>query len=718
MPQGLQLAMAIQRELLRLASKNQARSAPMLVAACALVVFLGWQAHDHALAAIVGALGLVTAIWRLRISQGYRADAELDAPAMERAMRRLELNAAATGLMWIVATLGIYPDLRGFADTEYALLTCGSIGIAAFFMPLVGRSFLILTVAQMGAMTVASLFIDGSRAIPIAVIAVLYAIAMTAGARVIVSTTVKSIRRGLELDAANAALQHAMEDANAANRAKSSFLANMSHEVRTPLTAVIGFSEELLDPDHTAEERSHAAATIHRTGKHLLDIINGILDLSKIEADRLAVESVDVALLPLIEEVAALARLQARAKGLKFDVEHVFPFPVAIQTDPLRVRQILLNLIGNATKFTDHGAVTVRTRYDIDTGVVVVSVIDTGIGVSDEQLSRLFQPFGQADVSISRRFGGTGLGLALSRRLAELLGGTLGVRSALGAGSCFELSLPAGAVDSLLSAPAPKQIRPGREETTSAASPEGRVRIAGHVLLAEDNPDNQRLIAGRLRRLGATVEVVGNGERAVEAALARHHDLVLMDTQMPVMNGLTAVRLLRARGYEGPVVALTANVTRDDMQACEEAGCDAFLTKPIDRHHFESTLARILAKNADADPATDDDGPVVSELLADEPEMADLVAKFLSRLPGYCGRLKAAVDSVDFTTIAHCAHDLKSVGGGYGYPSLHALAIELEAAALAHDLSQVSVSTERFYGLAARMRVGGDATAARERLVC
>jgi CheY-like chemotaxis protein/HPt (histidine-containing phosphotransfer) domain-containing protein len=297
------------------------------------------------------------------------------------------------------------------------------------------------------------------------------------------------------------------------------------------------------------------------------------------------------------------------------------------------------------------------------------------------------------------------------------LGGTLTVRSSLGAGSNFELTLPAGTVDSFSSGPSPTTLV-AYDEAASAASRSRHVRIAGHILLAEDNPDNQRLIAGRLRRLGATVEVVGDGERAVEAALARHHDLVLMDTQMPVMNGLSAVRLLRARGYTGPVVALTANVTRDDMQACEEAGCDAFLTKPVDRHHFESTLQRILMQSADADPAAIDDAPLVSELLADEPEMADLVAKFLNRLPGYCGRLKAAVGGADFATVAHCAHDLKSVGGGYGYPSLQALAVELEAAALAHDLSQVSAAAQRFYCLATRMRAGGDLIAAQERLVC
>jgi CheY-like chemotaxis protein len=238
-------------------------------------------------------------------------------------------------------------------------------------------------------------------------------------------------------------------------------------------------------------------------------------------------------------------------------------------------------------------------------------------------------------------------------------------------------------------------------------------------LLAEDNLDNQRLIARHVQRRGATLEIVGNGQRAVEAALARHHDLVLMDMQMPLMNGVSAIRALRARGYARPIVVLTANATRADMQACEEAGSDAFLTKPIDRSSFDRTLARFLpeahAAGADdrhveaaAAATLDDNTPLVSELLADEPDMADLVSSFLTRLPVYLERLESAATGADFAAVGRCAHDLKSVGGGYGYPLLYALAVELESAATAGDAGLVAELTARFERLTARMLAGAD----------
>ena len=820
MPHPSQFEALTQQELLRLASKNLARSVPLLLLACAFVAFQGWHAQARVCAAGFAVLGLAVAAWRLRISQNFSTDQLVEEHEIRGAKRQLEAHALVTGAMWVVGTLGIYPALQGADKIFYAVLTCGSIGIAAFFMPLVGRSFAILTVSQMGSLVAVSLFGDGPPSLSLALMATLYGASMHVGARTYATTTANSIRHELELKSANEALRQAMESAAAASASKSVFLANMSHEIRTPLTAVIGFSEDLLDVDRTMEERIEAARTIQRAGRHLLDVINGILDLSKIEADRLDVEHMAVPFLPLIDEVATLARLQATGKGLEFQVEHAFPMPHTIHTDPLRVRQILLNLVGNAIKFTDKGSVTVRTRYLADEDRVAVTVDDTGIGMSDDQLARLFQPFGQADASISRRFGGTGLGLVLARKMAELLGGTLTVQSTPGAGSCFSLSIPTGATGRLLEAPE-------AEPQSLAATMPGRqaAQVTGSILLAEDNVDNQRLIGRHVQRLGATLNVVDNGERAVQAALAQQPPLVLMDMQMPVMDGLTAVRVLRARGYPGPIVALTANATRDDMQACLDAGCDAFLTKPVERASFDEVVRRFLPEapavtvpelrgsvfgllDGQDDPSTkaklgqlserllgllsmlktaahcsdmrtigecalelrslgkqldcaaavrlggqfkfaaaaqdlrtvwkligrlhelleqvdaealrpasatslsDEHGPIVSELLAEGPDMADLAQYFVTKLPDYLERMRLAVDGMDFGQIGKAAHDLKSVGGGYGYPCLGALGAELEAAVAARDEDMICALNERFEQLAQRIFAGAGETSA------
>lgn len=823
MPNRSQLDALLQQELLRLASKNLARSVPLLLAACAFVVFLGWHAEDRVYAVSFAVLGLSVAVWRVRISQRFSTDASFAEQDVRNASRHLEAHSLLTGSMWIVGTLGIYPDLQGADKTFYAVLTCGSVGIAAFFMPLVGRSFLILTVMQMGALVAVSLWGTSSHSVPLAFMATIYGFGMHTGARTFALTTAHSIRHELELRASNKALQQAMESAAAASAAKSIFVANMSHEIRTPLTAVIGFSEDLLDFDRTMEERIVAAHTIQRAGKHLLHVINGILDLSKIEAERLDLEHMAVPFAPLIDEVAALARLQASGKGLGFHVEHIFPIPRTIHTDPLRVRQILLNLIGNATKFTDKGSVTVSVRYAADDGNVIISVSDTGIGISDAQIDRLFQPFGQADASISRRFGGTGLGLVLSKKLAELLGGTLTAQSTPGKGSCFSLTLPTGAVDTLLLETPEAETR--RLAATHLDKP--AVPVTGEILLAEDNADNQRLIGRHVQRLGATLHVVDNGQLAVEAALARQPPLVLMDMQMPVMDGLSAVRALRAQGYCGPIVALTANATRDDMQACLDAGCDAFLTKPIERSSFDEVVRRFLpaappadvpamresvfggldglddptlaarldqlseqlsglcstlqaaaqgkdmravrhaarelraagsqldcaaavqiggqlefAATAEDHPAVwkligrlhellnhvgseatrptlalypaDDHGAIVSELLAEGPDMADLVEYFMTKLPGYLERMQDAVGCMDFVRIGKGAHDLKAVGGGYGYPLLGALGQALETAVASRDEAKVVELTDWFKQLAPRIFAGAARASAGE----
>ena len=478
--------------------------------------------------------------------------------------------------------------------------------------------------------------------------------------------------------------------AERASEVKSAFLANMSHEIRTPLTAILGFAEAMLDSDHTMEERIHFIHTIISSGHHLLKIINDILDLSKVEAQKLEIDQHSVALLPLLEDVNNLVGMQASDKGIDFVVEHVHPLPREILTDPIRVKQILINLCANAVKFTTHGSVRLRVRFDRERDLIYFEIIDTGIGLSKEQIARLFTPFSQADASTTRRFGGTGLGLYLSKTLAEKLGGTITVESTPDVGSRFVVSLPAGskAVGNLsLSASAVR-------EPLQLAHPRGH--YSGRILLAEDNVNNQRLIAFLVRKLGANLTTVDNGQSAVDSALAQPYDLILMDMQMPVMDGVTATRRLRERGYQNPIVALTANAMRKDVEECQSAGCNGFLGKPIDRTQFFETVSAHLTAS---EKSTADDRPIVSSLLDAEPEMADLVRQFVEQLPGHVGTIEQWTAARDWKKLRTVVHDLKGSGGNFGFQAISALCAKLEfeiakqdhagATALVADLARI-----------------------------
>ncbi|MBN1910007.1 MAG: response regulator [Pirellulales bacterium] len=402
------------------------------------------------------------------------------------------------------------------------------------------------------------------------------------------------------------ALVFAHEQANAATRAKSEFLANMSHEIRAPMTAILGFSDVLLD-NLQLEENIWAVNTIKRNGDYLLTLINDILDLSKIEAGKLQVERICCKPVRIVADVVSLMQVRADSKGLPLEVEFVGAIPQRIKSDPTRLRQILINMVGNAIKFTETGSVRIVTQMvESPEGMPCLrfDVIDTGIGMTPEQTSHLFQPFSQGDSSTTRRFGGTGLGLAISKRLAAMLGGNIAVRSELGQGSTFSLAVETGPVDDVPMLDNPAEEFARRDETPlpcAEAAHESGPELACRVLLAEDGPDNQRLICYMLKKAGAEVAVAENGQIACEMALAAKHegepfDVILMDIQMPVMDGYDATRHLRRNGYTGSIVALTANAMAGDDVKCREAGCDDYLSKPIVRDRFLCTLARLTRK--------------------------------------------------------------------------------------------------------------------------
>jgi PAS domain S-box-containing protein len=411
-----------------------------------------------------------------------------------------------------------------------------------------------------------------------------------------------------ELAEARAHAEAMAQKAEEASRLKSEFLANMSHEIRTPMTAILGYTELLADEGDLAAappRRLEYLDTIRRNGGHLLAIINDILDLSKIEAGKMVIEPQPVDPAALLRDVVELMRVKADAKGVSLRLEITGPLPATLRTDAVRLRQVLVNLISNAIKFTHAGSVNVSAAMaDGDSGPALeVRVADTGIGLSAAEIARLFEPFAQADASTTRRFGGTGLGLRIARRLSELLGGDIRVESRPGLGSTFTVRIAAGG-----DAAAPRLLSAA---SRPRAVPLGPAPLAGRrVLLVEDGLDNQRLIGLHLRRAGADVRVADNGRLALEqlcvagrdeAALRRPFDvdLVITDMQMPEIDGYTLARTLRSRGWDRPILALTAHAMAGDEQRCRDAGCDDYLTKPIDRVTLVEACLRWLTPASD-----------------------------------------------------------------------------------------------------------------------
>jgi len=354
------------------------------------------------------------------------------------------------------------------------------------------------------------------------------------------------------------------------------------------MTAILGFSEVVLgnvrDPENV-----DGLKTIRRNGEYLLEIVNDILDLSKIESGKMEVEQIECSPCQILSDVASLMRVRSSAKGLPLEIEYDGPIPQYIHSDPTRLRQILINLVGNAIKFTEAGKVRVLARLldaDSDEPKLKFDIVDTGIGMTEEQIAKLFQPFSQADTSTTRKFGGSGLGLTISRRLAVMLGGGVSVHSTIGQGSTFSFTASTGPLEGVNLVDNPTEAGVSIEEDPKPA--DGNVLLDCRILLAEDRPDNQRLISFILKKAGADVTLAENGQIALDLALlARDEsapfDIILMDMQMPVMDGYTATAKLREAGYTDTIVALTAHAMASDREKCLAAGCDDFTTKPIDR---------------------------------------------------------------------------------------------------------------------------------------
>jgi PAS domain S-box-containing protein len=395
-------------------------------------------------------------------------------------------------------------------------------------------------------------------------------------------------------------LQAARIQADAANRAKSEFLANMSHEIRTPLTAILGFAEVLRGDDKYAAPKHwiENLETISSAGKHLLSIINDILDLSKIEADKLKLELIETPLIEVLSEVKRLLSTTTSVKGLLLNTKLSTPLPDRILCDPTRLRQILMNLVGNAVKFTESGSVVINAcaAKSKTNDCLIIEIEDTGKGIDSEQTQSLFQAFEQADNSVSRKYGGTGLGLTICRRLAMLMGGDVTlVRTEIGVGSCFRLQLPLIPIDGAVLVNSIETKDVSADESKPA-----KLSVQGRILLAEDGLDNQRLITFFLAKAGATVDVAENGQIAIEMLNRSNesnmsYDLLLTDMQMPIIDGYLLASTLRSQGNKIPIVALTAHALAEDRQKCLDAGCDDYLSKPVEKHSLIAICAKWIA---------------------------------------------------------------------------------------------------------------------------
>jgi len=599
MPDGFAMADA-GLEKTRLLFRNSGLAQAVVAINATLLIFLLGAFDPPVWALIWWTAAVLLAGLRYQLARSFFASCP-DAASAALWRRRAIISALSAGLLWSSGAIAMMVAEPGYTRLFVALVMAGMVSGAVPLLSSVPMAFRVYAIPVMSAIILTALFDSfGVRDWMLAVVSGLYLLAVLKSASYFHEMLDSSLQHAIRMRQMAAELEQALRGTEAANRAKSQFLAAMSHEIRTPMNGILGMAQLMMMPALKDEERLDYVRVIMNSGRTLLTLLNDILDLSKIEAGRVELEHLVLDPVQVMDEIVALFAEEANAKGLKLTAAWHGDVGARYKSDPVRLRQMLSNLVGNAIKFTSHGAVSVECSLLTVTGdaaLLEFSVTDTGIGIPQDKLALLFQPFSQIDASTTRKYGGSGLGLSIVRNLAGLLGGEVGVDSREGEGSRVSFTIRAGLAGSGEEKRREERFSWGGE--TPVADELGL--LSGRILVVDDNAINRKVIEAMLVQLGFQVASVQNGDEAVHNVTEEQRpDLVLMDCQMPVMDGYQATERIRqweqAEGRPAmPIVALTASAFAEDRERCMAAGMTDFLTKPVNIHELGAILKKLSA---------------------------------------------------------------------------------------------------------------------------